>query len=250
MEGALEPDLTTKRVGQLCQVPLAVQWYLTDSGGGLIRKLPGETPLPVDLAPNATLMAGIDLSLLDTDPDEGQVVAVIDRPTVNAQAGVQPLSVGLQRLRQMAEQMGLGRAKSCPGPVGEVMKRPDDPYPAGGLRKNIRTVASQKKQVLDDPYVASLVAPERVDAHRFNVKVILGYRNNLGAEQIPVRFRRWARPGPDAAAPAGIWQELSLPDCAICTTIDDFFAERRWAPGRWWRRSSTPAIRMRATTGR
>ncbi len=221
MQPRLQLEMTERTLAALCPGPLSVQWYLTDQSGQPIRPL-GATPLPGDLAPQQPYPVPVTVTLTGSDPAEGQIVGVIDLPSVYALSAPHTANPRLVVARAIAEKMGLTAEKSCAGAVAEVVEREGEPGPEGGLANNVLMVPYTSQQpaqaIVDDPSVVELAVPEIVEAGRpFEVGIYLGYQNNLGRTEIRVPLRLWARPAAGGSPPAGGWQAVTIGRLPCCT---------------------------------
>ncbi|MBP2020143.1 outer membrane protein assembly factor BamB [Symbiobacterium terraclitae] len=232
LEPRLQLELTTRTLAAVCQGPVAVQWFLTDAAGQLVRPL-GDVPLPGNLAPQKPHPVPLTVSLAEGDPAEGQIVGVIDLPTVYALGADHAENGALAVARGLAAALGLLREKSCAGAVAEVVEREGQPGPDGGLANNVLIVPytgpeltgekegepePEPEPPVDDPSVVELAVPQEVEADQpFQVGIYLGYRNNLGRSEIRVPLRVWARPAAGGPAPAGGWQQVTIDQLPCCT---------------------------------
>ncbi|MFZ5813961.1 MAG: hypothetical protein ACOY93_01480 [Bacillota bacterium] len=202
---------TGKSLAALCPASeFAVQWYLTDPSGAPVRKLWPEVALPASIQPGAPIETAQAITLEPADPAEGQIVAVIDHPSVMALSVAHPKSPDLKLARALGEAFGVEPAKSCRGLAGELSKLPDHTDPEEGLANNILIIPYQRTKVRDDPFIATLSGPEGVVlGDRFGLSLYLGYSNNLGREAVQVRARAWAsqEPGPEDYP----WSEITIP---------------------------------------
>jgi len=218
VEANLQLEMTSRSLGELCE-GVAVQWFLTDKDGRLVRTL-HETPLPGSLPPDRPHHATVKVSLVEGDPDEGMIVGVIDLPSVYALSASNTTNRKVALARGIAAALGLPAAKSCAGAVAEVVEREGEPGPEGGLANNVLTIdySRSEQRVVDDPAVVGLTTPEVAEAGKpFEVGIYLDYRNNLGRSQIRVPLRLWARPAAGGPPPAGAWREVTIPQSACCT---------------------------------
>ena len=220
LQARVQLELTSRSLGQLCQ-PVSVQWFLTDSEGRLVRSL-GETPLPGDLRPQQPHTVTATVTPVEGDPAEGQIVGVIDLPSVYALSAAHTANPKVALARSIAAALGLPAAKSCAGAVAEVVEREGEPGPEGGLANNVLTIdySRPEPRVIDDPAVMGLTAPEVAETGKpFEVGIYLGYQNNLGRSEIRVPLRLWARPESGGPAPEGAWREVTIREGACCTTL-------------------------------
>lgn len=245
LEGQVQLDLTTKPLSHLCQGVPTIQWYLTDSAGQLVRPL-GEVPLPADLQPNQPIPIALDASLKASDPAEGQILGIIDLPSVYALGKDKLASDLLRQARTIAEAKGLTQRTACGGAAAEVVNREGFPGPESGLANNILRVDYTRQTVVDDPFVADLLVPPNMDeGQQFQVGIYLGYQNNLGLDAKQVQFRLWARPGPGSPIPEGGWQTLTIDQVPCCTVKTGAFgglAEGTWevAAELWYPGDTNP----------
>lgn len=233
LQPRLQLELTSRTLATLCPSPLSVRWFLTDAGGQLIRSL-GEAPLPGDLAPEQPYPVPLAVTLTEGDPAEGQIVGVIDLPSVYALSAPHTANPRLAVARSIAAALGLPAEKSCAGSVAEVVEREGEPGPEGGLANNVLIVpysspqpprepedteeGEHEKEVVDDPSVVELAVPEFAEAGRpFEVGIYLGYQNNLGRSEIRVPLRLWARPEAGGPAPAAGWQTMTIDQMPCCS---------------------------------
>src|SRR5690606_26921386 len=93
----------------------------------------GEAPLPGDLAPEQPHPVPLTVTLAEGDPAEGQIVGVIDLPSVYALSAPHTANPRLAVARSIASALGLPAEKSCAGSVAEVVEREGEPGPEGGL---------------------------------------------------------------------------------------------------------------------
>ncbi len=232
----LQLEMTTRTLGALCPGPVSVQWFLTDAGGGLVRSL-GEVPLPGDLAPQQPYPVPLTVSLAKGDPAGGQIVGVIDLPSVYALSAAHTENSALAQARSLATAQGLPGEKSCAGAVAEVVEREGQPGPEGSLANNVLIVPYSSKEEepephVDDPAVVQLAVPEETEADQpFQVGIYLGYQNNLGRTEIRVPLRLGARPAAGGPAPAGGWQQVTIDQVPCCTFQPGIIAGL--SPGVW-----------------
>ena len=218
VQARVQLELTSRTLGELCEA-VAVQWFLTDQNGRLVRSL-GETPLPPSLAPQQPHTVTVTVSAVEGDPEEGEIVGVIDLPSVYALSAAHTANPKVALARAIGAALGLPAEKSCAGAVAEVVEREGEPGPEGGLANNVLTFAYNRpeQQVVDDPAVVGLMTPEMAEAGKpFEVGIYLDYRNNLGRSQIRVPLRLWARPAAGGSPPAGAWREVTIQHGACCT---------------------------------
>jgi len=228
MQPQLQLEMTARSLAALCQAPVAVQWFLADSRGKLVRSL-GEVPLPGDLAPHQPHPVSLTVSLAEGDPAEGQIVGVIDLPSVYALSAAHTENGAVALARDIAAALGLPTEKSCAAAVAEVVEREGYPGPEGGLANNVLVVTySTQEQTgggegkadpdIDDPAVVDLAVPEEAEADKpFQVGIYLGYWSNRGRSAVQVPFRLWARPVTGGPAPAGGWQEVTIDQVPCCS---------------------------------
>nr|WP_043713944.1 hypothetical protein [Symbiobacterium thermophilum] len=227
LQPRLQLELTARTLAALCPGPLSVEWFLTDENGKLVRSL-GTAPLPGDLAPQQPHPVPLTVALTETDPAEGQIVGIIDLPSVYALSAPHTANPKVAAARGLAAALGLPAEKSCLGAVAEVVEREGEPGPEGGLANNVLIVPYRNPQppdeperpgeeggggkaIIDDPWVVELAVPEVAEAGRpFEVGIYLGYQNNLGQGEIRVPLRLWARPARGASPPPDVWQMVTI----------------------------------------
>ena len=234
LQPRLQLELTARPLAALCPGPLSVEWFLTDESGKLVRSL-GTAPLPGDLAPQQPHPVPLTVALTETDPAEGQIVGIIDLPSVYALSAPHTANPKVAAARSLAAALGLPAEKSCAGAVAEVVEREGEPGPDGGLANNVLIVPYRNPQppdepehpgeeggggkaIIDDPWVVELAVPEVAEAGRpFEVGIYLGYQNNLGQGEIRVPLRLWARPAGGASPPPDVWQMVTIDKVPCCS---------------------------------
>ena len=223
LQGQVQLELTEKPLSLLCDGSPAVQWYLTDSAGQLVRPL-GEVPLPADLAPNQPYPVAVEVRLTASDPAEGQIVGIIDLPSVYALSDPSLRSGPLAQMRAIAQALGLASQKTCAGAAAEVAEREGFPGPDGGLANNVWRLPYARQTLVDDPFLMELAVPKTALAgDPIEVGVYLGYQNNLERSAAEVQFRLWARRAASDPAPVAGWEPVTIADIPCCTVETGLF---------------------------
>jgi len=211
---AVELRLTQQSLGELCGGPLAVSWYLTRADGSVIRPL-GSTPLPTALAPGSAWPVTLDLAVEKGDPQNGQVVGIIDHAGLVAGTKAESASAQVRLARQIAATLAMPSPKSCQGLTAEVKRLPESDEPEAGLANNLLVVPWEKRTVVDDPYIDRIDYDPIAMGPDFTVLLQLGYRNNLGKTGETVRAKVWLRQDPSQGYEH--WTPVSV-QLKCCTT--------------------------------
>ncbi len=207
---AVELRLTQQMLGELCGARIPIDWYLTDDAGAVIRQIGSSTWLPEDLAPGAAWPIHINVSLMPTDPQTGQLVGIIDHPGVVAATMADTPSPAVLLARRIAAAQAMATPKSCQGAAAEVKRLPDSPQPEAGLANNLLIIPWERRAIMDDPAVVGLDVPEHLSSGTAEVRVELMYWNDIDKPDAPVAVRVWARTSADTPAPEGAWEPVTV----------------------------------------
>ena len=176
----------------------------------------------------------LTVTLTESDPAEGQIVGVIDLPSVYALSaphtanprlavarghrGGAGASGGEELRRGGGRGGGAGGGARAGGRPGQQRADRAVQQPAAAREPEDTEEGEHEKEVVDDPSVVELAVPEFAEAGRpFEVGIYLGYQNNLGRSEIRVPLRLWARPAAGGSPPAGGWQTVTIDQMPCCT---------------------------------